>query len=295
MQLSHLFCLSALLCASAGVLAQNPPADPLAENLFPPELLVQHGEDIGLTAEQRDFLMTQMQQAQSRFSELHEKVQKEVEALGALLKKQRVDEAAVLAQFDKLLARENAIKRAQVALVLSLKNKLTAEQQAKLQAIKKRYAADPARSEKRPGQPPGRIPEKMKKVQAGVQRWQDDGRDPLPIGELMQGFEPLMNGGKFKEAEELLDKALKLLGGEEKKSEVQSERKSAALVPTPAALGKTPAVLKAEIQSLQPAKVVWRDIPWRRCLLEGLAEARAQKKPVVLWAFINSSPGDERC
>jgi len=57
----------------------------------------------------------------------------------------------------------------------------------------------------------------LEKVQAGVQKWQDEGRDPSAVAELMQGFEPLMKEGKLKEAQELLDKALKILGSEEKK------------------------------------------------------------------------------
>jgi hypothetical protein len=103
-----------------------------------------------------------------------------------------------------------------------------------------------------------------------------------------------MKEGKFKEAEELLDQAFKLLGGEEKKPE-KGEKGSALVVPKPTDSGPSPEALKAEIESLQPAKLVWREIPWRRCLLAGLEEARAQNKPVILWAFINGSPSNGRC
>ena len=57
--------------------------------------------------------------------------------------------------------------------------------------------------------------EKMQKVQEGVQRWMDEGRNPSEIGEMMQQFEPLIKERKFKEADELLDQALKLLNEEE--------------------------------------------------------------------------------
>ena len=66
-----------------------------------------------------------------------------------------------------------------------------------------------------------------------------------------------------------------------------------AVSPTKKAL--TLEALQAEIESLRPAKLAWREIPWRSCLLEGLREARAKQRPVVLWAFGNGNPSEERC
>ena len=57
---------------------------------------------------------------------------------------------------------------------------------------------------------------KLQNVQEGVQRWQNNGRDPSTIAEAMQEFEPLMKQGKLKDAEALLDRALKLLNESEK-------------------------------------------------------------------------------
>jgi len=68
----------------------------------------------------------------------------------------------------------------------------------------------------------------MKKVQTKVKEWQENGRDPTPVAELMQGFDPLMKEAKFKEAEELLDKALKLLEPDDKKSDAGSQQSAAA-------------------------------------------------------------------
>ena len=209
MKLNQYLLLASPLLTGALVWAQPSHNDPLGENLFPPELIVGHGEAIGLSDDQRTSLLQEIQKAHERFSGMHEKMQKEIEALGALLKKERVDEGTALAQFDKVLNQEREIKRAHLALVLGLKNKLSAEQQAKLQEIKKRQP--------NPEGPPAAIVEKLKKVQAGVQKWQDEGRDPSPVAELMQGFEPLMKQGKLGEAQELLDNALKILGREEKK------------------------------------------------------------------------------
>ena len=57
----------------------------------------------------------------------------------------------------------------------------------------------------------------------------------------------------------------------------------------------SPEALRREIADLQPPKLVWREIDWNYCLLEGIAKARSEKKPILLWAFINSDPAEERC
>jgi hypothetical protein len=63
----------------------------------------------------------------------------------------------------------------------------------------------------------------------------------------------------------------------------------------PAKQSATPEALKAEIEALKPAKVAWREIVWHSCLLEGLKEARAKGKPVLLWVFIDRPADDCRC
>ena len=58
---------------------------------------------------------------------------------------------------------------------------------------------------------------------------------------------------------------------------------------------KSPAALKAEIETLKAAKVAWREIAWKSCLLDGLRESRAENKPVLLWIFIDRPVDDARC
>ena len=62
-----------------------------------------------------------------------------------------------------------------------------------------------------------------------------------------------------------------------------------------AKLERTPQSLQAEIESLKPAKLAWREIAWKSCLLAGLKESRAKNKPVLLWIFIDRPTDDERC
>jgi hypothetical protein len=57
----------------------------------------------------------------------------------------------------------------------------------------------------------------------------------------------------------------------------------------------TVGALKAEIEGLKAPRVAWREIAWKSCLLTGLEESRAKKKPVLLWVFIDRPFDDARC
>ncbi len=70
--------------------------------------------------------------AQGQATAVQWRLQREVEKLGALIRQERVDEAQVLAQIDSVLALEREMKRIQITLLVRLKNRLTAEQQAYL-------------------------------------------------------------------------------------------------------------------------------------------------------------------
>jgi len=53
-----------------------------------------------------------------------------------LLKARPVDESAVLAQVDQVLNREREIKRAQISLLVRIKNQLNETQQNKLMELR---------------------------------------------------------------------------------------------------------------------------------------------------------------
>ena len=67
-----------------------------------------------------------------------------------------------------------------------------------------------------PDNRPFRIQAKMKRVRDGVQRWHSSGKDPAAVGRLMEGAQPLAQGGKLDELEKLVDQALEMLGETEK-------------------------------------------------------------------------------
>jgi Spy/CpxP family protein refolding chaperone len=188
--------------------AHEPARDPIGESFIPPELLMQNQEEIGLSEEQRQSLQSELGKAHVRFGELQEQLQKENEALAALLKKDQADEAKALAQLEKVMEVERQMKRTHLGLAVAVKNQLTPEQQEKAQTMKAKWQERMAHAKP----PPQSLQAKMQKFQAGVKKWEDQARDMSPVGELMQEFEPLMKEEKFKEAESVLDKALAVLG-----------------------------------------------------------------------------------
>ncbi len=125
------------LTSTRAASAQNAQGgDAFAKFFYPPEFVMQHQSDIGLTDAQRATITTAMQQAQSKFIESQFKLAAEAEKLQKLVQKPVIDETQALEQVDRVLALEREVKRAQVGLVVRIKNALTPQQQAKLNDLR---------------------------------------------------------------------------------------------------------------------------------------------------------------
>jgi len=136
--------LLALLCWSVAVWGQAPqqPRDPIGQELFPPELVMQYQQEINLSEAQSRAIRDEIQKAQAKFVDMQWDLQSETEKLALLLQAHPADEGAVLAQLDKVLDRERAVKRTQIALLVRIKNLLTESQQTKLMELR---SMDPRR------------------------------------------------------------------------------------------------------------------------------------------------------
>lgn len=111
--------------------------DPLGQSFFPPELVMQSQEAIALSDEQKAYLRAEIREAQMKFTDLQWKLQDEVEKMISVARQPHVDEQQALAQLEKVLSVEREVKRAQIALLVHIKNKLTPEQQTKLELLRK--------------------------------------------------------------------------------------------------------------------------------------------------------------
>jgi Spy/CpxP family protein refolding chaperone len=132
--MKYLMLITALLIGTVAT-AQSTPAgatDDIAQNLFAPDLVFKYREAIGLDETQSKTLKDLVQKAQGRFLDLQWDMQAEAGKLAQLLRLPRVDEAAALAQVDKVLGMEREVKKAQISLLIQIKNLLTPAQQQKL-------------------------------------------------------------------------------------------------------------------------------------------------------------------
>jgi len=119
--------------------AQQLPEDPLRDVLFPPEAVMQHQQAVGLSDEQKNSLKVEVRQAQLKFTELQWTLQDEMERLVSLLKQSKVDEKQAASELDRVLAAEREIKRAQLMLLIRIKNNLAPAQQTQLRELVEKF------------------------------------------------------------------------------------------------------------------------------------------------------------
>ena len=115
--------------------AANPEPE-FARHVFAPELVMKYQQRIGLRPEQRKTITEAIQHAQSTMVEHQWRMLDEAQKLGDLLQAPTVSESAVLGQVDRVLGIEREVKRAQMALLVRIKNTLTREQQAALRSLR---------------------------------------------------------------------------------------------------------------------------------------------------------------
>ena len=133
---SYRYAIILLLGAASAVAAQEPEPE-FAKHLFPPELVMQHQQNLRLTPEQRTSITQAIRDLQLKVVDLQWKMQDEGQKLTELVEGSRVDEAQTLAQVDRVLGIEREIKRAHMALLVRIKNLLTPEQQEALRNAKR--------------------------------------------------------------------------------------------------------------------------------------------------------------
>jgi Spy/CpxP family protein refolding chaperone len=106
--------------------------DTLRDNLFPPELIMRHQSEIGLTESQRNAIKNEVQKSQAKFLDLQWQLTPEQEKMRDMLQASSIDEAKAMQQISKVLTLEDEIKRSHLGMLIRIKNQLTEEQKKKL-------------------------------------------------------------------------------------------------------------------------------------------------------------------
>src|SRR5256885_7485515 len=113
-------------------LLAKPQTDAYAACFFSPEDVMAHQAEIKLQDDQRTKLSAEIGKAQAKLTDLQWQLTAEQEKLHKAVQPATVDEAATLKQVDRILAIEQELKRAQMTLMIRVKNTLTVEQQRQL-------------------------------------------------------------------------------------------------------------------------------------------------------------------
>jgi Spy/CpxP family protein refolding chaperone len=137
--------------------------DPLGDVMFPPEMIMGHTRELGVTDEQKTFMRGEIQKTTTRFLELQWQLQDAMEALHQTMKGNAVDEQQALSQLEKVLDTERQIKRLHFTLGIRLKNQLTPDQQEKLRGM--RMAPRPGGHPGPDGPPPDAAPRPDEELQ----------------------------------------------------------------------------------------------------------------------------------
>ena len=115
-----------------------PPPDMLNNSVFPPDVIMEHQRELGLTEQQKAFMRGEINKTSTVFNDLQWQLQDAMEALRDTMKLDQVNEQLALAQLDKVLDAEREIKKLHMALAIRIKNNLTPDQVQKLQSLTSR-------------------------------------------------------------------------------------------------------------------------------------------------------------
>jgi Spy/CpxP family protein refolding chaperone len=113
------------------------PAAAFAQHLFPPELVMQHQSRLKLTEQQRTVIVQEINRLQATAVQVQWRVADESEKLNELLAKEGTPEADILSQAERMMGFEIAVKRAQLSMLIRIRNTLTPEQRQMLQELRK--------------------------------------------------------------------------------------------------------------------------------------------------------------
>lgn len=110
------------------LLAAEPKEDVFKGKLFAPDIILEHQAALGLSKDQYTAIRAAVVEVQTGVAEHEWDLREAYQSLMAELDRAPVDEAAVMEHVNAALMAENQVKKKQVAMLVRLKNLLTAEQ-----------------------------------------------------------------------------------------------------------------------------------------------------------------------
>jgi Spy/CpxP family protein refolding chaperone len=198
-------CLIAGWLGLLATVGSGSPQDVFAE-LVPPDLVLAHAAELGLSAEQRQAVQRILADLHPRQPPLLRQMREERDALMALLATARPEEVDILARFDRLNAIETELKRLRLQMTTRTRKVLTAEQQAKALALQRKRVSEGGASGGT-----GTLQSKLRRVREGLEQWKREGRDVARLRALWERFREAEDRGFYRQARQALDEAIALL------------------------------------------------------------------------------------
>jgi hypothetical protein len=128
--------LTAVVCLGiTSAMAETPEADVFKGKLFPPNLILENQAELGLSKDQFTKIRAAVIEVQANVAEHEWDMREAYVKIMAELDNVPIDEDVVLEYAGKALLAENQVKKYQMAMLVRLKNLLTAEQIAYLESI----------------------------------------------------------------------------------------------------------------------------------------------------------------
>ena len=124
----------------------------LMGRLFPPTLIMQRQQELGLTGQQQEAIKAELREFQSRVVDVQWDLQSNQGELEAILAEDRIDADAATAAVDKVLNAENTLKKMHLMLLIRIRNVLSPEQ---IDKLGERFAYGFERFLSPPEPPPG--------------------------------------------------------------------------------------------------------------------------------------------
>jgi hypothetical protein len=128
-----------LACTCLGVTtvaAKEPKDDVFKGKLFAPNVILENQAELELSKQQFTDIRRAVVDVQANVAEHEWDVREAYQSILAELDRAPIDEVQVLEYVDAALRAENEVKKLQVAMLIKLKNLLTAEQVAYLESIR---------------------------------------------------------------------------------------------------------------------------------------------------------------
>jgi Spy/CpxP family protein refolding chaperone len=125
-----------LFTSAASAQGQGAPKDVFKGKLFPPNIILEHQDQLNLSKDQFTAIRAAVVEVQANVAEHEWDMREAYQRAMTDLDESPVDEDQVLENIDAVLQAENQVKKLQMTMLIRLRNLLTDEQMAYLQSVK---------------------------------------------------------------------------------------------------------------------------------------------------------------